>query len=196
MREGHTRYPLVQRVLDRLERWVVKREDYRAIGDGGYIFRFKVSRYRRARFVLDDGTALNPGDPIGELHMDNRYAAALHDDGGGGFRFRRELFRVLPALARDLDTRPEYRDIQVVGGASLFWRAGGLGARLGFQHQPLPAFTRWWLGTWERILLAAYHPEGLQRLGRGRPAELQQIWITRRALARFLDAKASAERGE
>jgi hypothetical protein len=196
MREGHTRYPLVQRLLDRLERWVVKHEDYRPIGDGGYIFRFKVSRYRRPRFVLDDGTVLNPGDPIGELHMDNRYAAALHDDGGGAFRFRRELFRVFPALARDLAARPEYRDIQVVGGASLFWRAGGLATRLGFQHQPLPPFTRWWLGTWERILLAAYHPEGLRRLERGRPAELQQVWVTRHALERFLDASAWAEPGE
>jgi hypothetical protein len=186
MPDARDGYPLVQRLLDGLERWVVKREGYRHIGDGDYILRFKVSRYRRARHVLKDGTVLNPGDPIGELHMDNRFAAALHEDGAGAFRFRREIFRVFPALARDLANRPEYRDIQAVGGASLFWRTGGLAARLGFEHQRLPGFTRWWLGTWERILLAAYHPEGLRRLGQGRRAELEQIWITRRALERFL----------
>jgi hypothetical protein len=176
-------YPLVRRLLDRLDRWVARREDYRPVGEGGYIFRLKVARYRRARFVLRDGTVLNRGDPVGELHMDNTVAAALHDGpSAGAFRFRQELLRVLPALAHDLATRPEYRDIQVVGGASILWRDIGLGPRLGFDHQPLPPFTRWWLGTWERILLAAYHPEGLRRLERGRPAVLEQVWLTRRVL--------------
>jgi hypothetical protein len=195
MAEDRSPYPLLQRVLDRLERWVIRREDYRPIGGGGYLFRLKVARYRRARVVLNDGTVLNPGDPVGELHMDNRFAAALHDGGKGAFRLRRELFRAFPALARDLAARPEYRDIKAVGGASLFWRAGGLAERVGFQMQPLPPFTRWWLGTWERILLAAYHPEGRRRLTQGRPAVLQQMWMTRRALERFLERGAAAGLG-
>ncbi|HLW46189.1 MAG TPA: hypothetical protein VKW09_00260 [bacterium] len=187
MRHRRNGYPPAQRLLDRLERWVIRHEDYRPIGDGAYLLRMKVARYRRARFILRDGTVLNPGDPVGELHMDNRFAAALHEDGSGAGRFRREIFRVFAALARDLAVRPEYRDIRVVGGASLFWRDGGLAARLGFEQQPLPAFTRWWLGTWERILLTAYHPEGRRRLERGRPVELRQMWMTRGTLQRFLD---------
>jgi hypothetical protein len=188
MREERNAYPLAQRLLDRLERWVARREQYRPIGNGGYIFRLKIARYRRSRLILRDGTVVTPGDPVGELHIDNRFAAALHDDGPGAFGFRRETARALAALAHDLATRPEYRHIQAVGGASLLWHAGVLGARLGFETQPLPPFTRWWLGTWERILAAAYHPEGLRRLGRGRRAELQQMWITRRALERFLNS--------
>jgi hypothetical protein len=188
MPDERNAYPLAQRLLDRLERWVARREDYRLIGNGGYILRLKIAQYRRSRLVLRDGTVLTPGDLVGELHIDNRFAAALHEDGSGAFGFRREIVRVLPALAHDLATRPEYREIQAVGGASLFWRAGVLGASLGFEHQPLPPFTRWWLGTWERILMAAYHPQGLRRLGRGRRANLQHVWITRRTLERFLNS--------
>ena len=41
-------------------------------------------------------------------------------------------------------------------------------SKTGFEQRPLPPFTRWWQGTWERILLAGYHPEGQRRLRKGR----------------------------
>ena len=65
---------------------------------------------------------VRPGALAGELHVDNRLAAALHAKGRGGLRYRREVFRALPALARDLETRPEYRAIEMIGGSSLFWQ--------------------------------------------------------------------------
>jgi len=140
-----------------------------------------------------DGTVVDRGDLVGELHLDNHLAATLHAEGSGGFRFRHEILRLLPALALDLETRPEYRAINAIYGASLFWRSASLAAKAGFESRPLPPFTRWWLGTWERILLATYHPEGQRRLGKGRRTELRQVWITRRTLARFIErATASA----
>lgn len=183
----------MKRVLTWLDRWVERRERYRPIGDGGYILRLKTARYRGPRLVLRDGTVVNPGDVVGELHLDNERAAALHRAGNSGFRFRQELLRLLPALALDLGTRPEYRHISAVGGATLFWRSPALIARMGFERRPLPPFTRWWLGTWERILLAAYHPEGQRRLGKGRRTELQYVWLTRRGLLRFAERAAPAE---
>ena len=174
-----------KRFLQWLDRWVERHEQIRPIGEGGYIFRMRVTRHRGRRVVLKDGTVVDPGDLVGELHLDNERAVALHAEGHGGFRFRQELFRLLPALGLDLQTRPEYRTIKALFGASLFWRNPSLVARAGFEQRPLPPFTRWWLGTWERILLASYHPQGRRRLGKGRRAELREVWITRRTLARF-----------
>jgi hypothetical protein len=165
--------------LDGLERWFERKYRIRPIGEGGYIFRLGLIRHHGARVVLRDGTVVEAGDLVGELHMDNQRAASLHTEGRGGFRFRREVFRLLPALANDLEARPEYRGIDAVCGASLFWAEA---EKAGFEHRPFPAVTRWWLGWWERFLLARYHPDGRQRLMKGHRTELRQVWITRRTL--------------
>jgi len=184
---------MIRRMLYALDRWVVRHERYRPVGDGGYICHIRIARYRRVPLVLADGTVVNPGDPIVELHLDNLAAAALNQGGKGGLRFRREMLRMMPALARDLSSRPEYRDICAVGAATVFSSSSRLVAMLGFEFRPLPAYTRWWLGTWERILLANYHHEGRRRLRRVRQGALQHIWISRRALLRYLDADGPAE---
>lgn len=176
-----------RRMLDALDLWVAAHEGFRPIGEGGYIFRFRATRHWGRRLTLADGTQIGPGDRIGELHIDNQRAAALHRNGHAAIRFRHELLRAFLALAADLATRPEYRTIQAVGGASLFWEGA---AQWGFEHRPLPAFTRWWLAWWERFLLAQYHPDGQRRLS-GRRMELRKVWITRRALRRLAERAAS-----
>jgi len=50
-----------------------------------------------------------PGDLVGELHLDNQ-RAALHAVSNAGFRFRRELFRLLPALSPRSPTSRVPRD--------------------------------------------------------------------------------------
>lgn len=165
--------------VDWLERWFERRYQIRPIGEGGYVLRFGIIRYRGPHLTLGDGTVVAPGDPVGELHMDNRRVAALHTEGRAGLRYRREVFRLLPVLAHDLRTRPEYSAINAVCGASLFWAEA---VWAGFENRPLPVFSRWWLGWWERYLLARYHPAGRRRLAEGRRTELRQLWITRRTL--------------
>ena len=90
---------MIRRMLYALDRWVVRHERYRPVGDGGYICHIRIARYRRVPLVLADGTVVNPGDPIVELHLDNLAAAALNQGGKGGLRFRREMLRMMPALA-------------------------------------------------------------------------------------------------
>ena len=180
--------------LDRLEGWFERRYDIRPIGEGGYIARLGLIRYRGPTLAFTDGTVVRRGALVGELHVDNRRAAALHEGGKGGLRYRREVFRALPALARDLRTRPEYREIEMIGGPSLFWEEARLA---GFEHRPLPLFTRWWLAWWERFLLARYHPAGRRRLAEGSRTEIRQIWMTRRTLlARYGGEARTGERRE
>ncbi len=162
-----------------LEDWFERRYAVRPIGEGGYILKLGLVRYRGPALTFRDGTVVRRGDLVGELHIDNRRTAALHEGGQGGFRYRREVFRVLPVLAQDLRTRPEYQAVQAVGGPSLFWEEA---IHAGFEHWPLPAFTRWWLTWWERFLLARFHPAGRARLGEGHRTELRQAWMTRRTL--------------
>ena len=169
----------VTRWSDWLEDWFDRRYAIRPIGGGGYIIRLGLIRYRGPSRVFRDGTVLRRGDLVGEVHVDNRRAAGLHEGRKAGFRYRREVFRALPELARELRTRPEYQPIQAVGGPSLFWEEATLA---GFEHWPLPKFTRWWLALWERFLLARYHPLGRARLAEGSRTELRQIWMTRRTL--------------
>jgi hypothetical protein len=166
-------------LLDRLETWFDRRYDVRPVGGGGYIIRLGLIRYRGAALTFHDGTVVKRGALAGEIHVDNRRAAALHEGGMGGLRYRREVFRALPALARDLRTRPEYQAVEIVGGPSLFWDEARL---VGFEHWTLPGITRWWLTRWERFLLARYHPAGRRRLAEGNRRELRQIWMTRRTL--------------
>ncbi|HLW49050.1 MAG TPA: hypothetical protein VKW09_14970 [bacterium] len=175
-------------VVDRLNRWFQRRFDIREIGDGGYILKLGLVRHRGPRYVFRDGTVVNPGDLVGELHMANDRTARLHGEGKPGLRFRREVFRLMAPLARDLRERPEYRDIRALCGASLFWAEA---ERAGFEHRPLPAFTRWWLTWWERFLLAKYHPEGRGRLAEGRRTELRQAWLTRTTLEQLVARGAS-----
>jgi peptidoglycan-N-acetylglucosamine deacetylase len=162
-----------------LDRWFARRYKIRPIGEGGFIFRLGLVKHGGPRLEFRDGTVVRPGDLVGELHMDNARAAALHAQGRAGFRFRREVFRVLPALAQDLERRPEYRSLPAVCGASLLWAEAEVA---GFEHRPLPAFMRWWLTWWERHLLAKYHPQGRRRLTMGNRTDLRQIWMTRRTL--------------
>jgi hypothetical protein len=169
----------VTSITDRVEAWFERRYDIRPIGEGDYILRLGLIRHRGPDLTFRDGTVLRRGDLVGELHVDNRRAATLHGGRKGGFRYRREIFRALPALARDLRTRPEYHTIQAVGGPSLFWEEA---TAVGFEHRPLPLFTRWWLTWWERFLLARYHPAGRARLAEGNRKELRQILMTRRTL--------------
>jgi hypothetical protein len=175
----------------RLDRWFERRFDVREIGEGGYILKLQIVRHKGPRLVFRDGTVINPGDHVGEFHMVNERAAELHASGTPGLRFRREVFRVMAPLARDLRDRPEYREIKAICGASLFWAEA---ERAGFENRPLPPFTRWWLTWWERFLLARYHPEGQGRLAEGHRTELRQIWLTRATLER-LAARASRATG-
>ena len=170
---------LVNRLEEWLERWFVRRFEIREVAEGGHIFRIGVVRYRGAGHTFADGTAVTRGDKVGELHINNLRVAALHESRHAGFRYRREVFRVLAALAKEVQTRPEYLALRAFGGPSLFWNEATL---LGFEQWPVTRVAQWWNGAWERHLLARYHPAGRHRLAVGNRIESRQIWISRKTL--------------
>ena len=60
--------PRMRWFFDWLGRWVDRHEKIHPVGEGGYILKWRVTRYRGPRLVLQDGTVVERGDSIGELH--------------------------------------------------------------------------------------------------------------------------------
>jgi hypothetical protein len=128
---------------------------------------------------LADGTTIRPGDPIGELHLDNarvREVVAAH--GWSGVRF---VLHDLPFLAR-WASRPD------LGPRPIAFHAGGLlaplAARAGFEVRPRRRSPRARLDEWYlRWLMGHWSPAGRARLARGHSRlRSANAWISTEAL--------------
>ena len=162
----------------------------------GPILRVRITRYRGHPFAMADGTLIRPGDPIGELHLNNERTAALHD-GGGGFRWvgleaRRAFHASLAALAERVGDAPRYGALKAFTATTIFYHGT---ERMGFQVRPLPRpLVSRVVAATQRCLLAHFHPLGRRRPGRRRFAEARQIWISRDELLRRYASERSSAR--
>lgn len=130
--------------------------------------------------AFDDGTVLNPGQPVGTLHFDNKYLL-MHTASQGrrvGLVFREKLFRSLEQLARTAHTG-KYRHLPVYTGVT--WLASH-GEKIGFRTEPLAENWRNRLLVFHfSVILYAFYGRGKagNRLNRLRP---RRFWLTRRQL--------------
>jgi len=146
---------------ERLDR---RRRRIRMIRGGG-VAGIEFTRHRGAPLRLRDGTLVNPGDLIGEFHLDNAlikellpvqgHAAILH--------IARDDLRTLAAWARRVS--PDRRPVAYHGESILVPYA----KRMGLEVYPRrsTAWTRlqdWYL----RGVMARWAAEGKQRLRHGR----------------------------
>ncbi len=98
----------------------------------------------RAPITLPDGTHVNPGETMGDIHLWNERAPEVPPSGPNlawALGLRRKIIRSLRELAAYVDQAPEYAGVRVFRGGTSFTRRGGLGealtggdlaARLGF----------------------------------------------------------------
>nr|WP_221269532.1 polysaccharide deacetylase family protein [Deinococcus budaensis] len=161
----------LDRVLDRLSR------TRPAGGRADNLFRVGRVRFPLPHVTLADGTPVPRGTPAAEFHVNN---PLLVDLGlRRSLRLAREDFR---AVARDLQTRPELGDAQVVFCLSAL---SPLLATLGFETQALsPADTRR-LQTWANVLRRAY----------GSDPDAPEPKLSVMGRAGFLERYGTAERG-
>lgn len=121
-----------------------------------------VKAYRGPSRVLSDGTTLQRGDPILNLHFNNELMFQLAKEAVHPMQLAVQLVRrataFLPVLAQHLEQDPQYREVKALYGISLIHR----GTRaFGFEALDLPTgFSRWVTHVYLRLLLAVIHPEG------------------------------------
>lgn len=161
------------------------------------IFLVRFTRYHGPTVTLPDGTKINPGDTVAELHLHNARVPDLATR-GGAFTLLRMMAGDLGALAawieRSAEAEPPAK-MRAVVGLTLLGRAAG---RLGFSVRERPHTFKAWL---DRLfmtgLLALYSPEGLARLARGTtygtyPTE---VWMSRATLQRRYGSASFAPEG-
>jgi hypothetical protein len=187
---------VLQRLLprpwfDRFERWWARRHgvfDYAPDS----VLRLQLHPHAGPPVRLSDGTVVQPGDPVAEVHVDSARLARLHAELGDarkvGLQFARELTYAFAALARHLRDHPDLPAVAVFGN-TLYWQGS---ERLGWEVRDLPpGLHTWLLQAWLHFLVWYYHPQGVRRIsGRPRLARVRQIWISRsRLVALYADAE-------
>jgi hypothetical protein len=158
------------------ERLMLRRHPVEPIRPSG-LFEFRLDVHRGPDLQLADGALVRRGDPILELHLDNRGLVAMRKKQGySTWRAVHTLRADVGALGARL-AAGDFGRIVAVHGVSLMGGAGGL---LGFETRELPhnlktAFQRYFLAG----LDAVYHPAGMARLdGRARLRWPVEVWMS------------------
>lgn len=156
-----------------------------------------VKKHRGAGFTCEDGTRIEAGDRIGELHLDNAAVLGLTSSAAPS-----SAALALTRLARSsmrqvyvaMETIPELADVKALVGVTLLHR--GLVHGLGFEQRRLSSrFEERMCALYLRMLLRWMHPEGKRRV-RGSEEKLVPMKLihSRRSLAlRFGSSAAVAQ---
>ncbi len=129
-----------------------------------------VKKHKGAAIICEDGTRIERGDRIGELHLNNRMVLELTADHGANraaLRTARLARASLKEIASALERKPELAGVKALVGVTLLHR--GLTHGLGFEQRALPSKAYEMATTlYLKLLLRFLHPEGLGRSERCR----------------------------
>ncbi len=148
-----------------------------------HLFEVRFMRYHARSITLADGTHVEPGDRVAELHLQNadlRDAIAKH----GQWRVLLMLRDDLAALAQ-WSRSPDFpAGVKAVWGLSMLGRAA---PRLGFSVRERPHTVHAWFDRFFLLgLLALYNRSGRSRLERGTTYSRYpvEVWMSRGELER------------
>lgn len=146
------------------------------------IFMVRVETYHGRPIVLPDGTSVDRGDVVGELHVDNR--ALLATVGERKWDAAPRMREDLRAIAQAVEDGVFGSDLRAFYGMTLLSRAAG---RVGFtvrSRHPTP--LAWFDRIYMQGLLLLYAPEGSERVARGTSKGFYpgEVWLSRGELLR------------
>lgn len=143
------------------------------------MLRYALERHRGERVVLHDATVIANGDPIVELHFDNRRLVELTRAGTSPWPLFQLARGDLVELEKMLSSGT-LGDVKALHGMTLFAPAG---TRLGFEVHTLPRIWRFRL---ERFFMAGlvmlYNPAGWGAAVRQADRWPGEIWMGRATL--------------
>ena len=158
-----------------------------------------VKKYKGAPFVCEDGTRIERGDRIGELHLNNGMVLALTRELGAdraALQTARLARNSLRQIREELDGRLAPARVKALVGITILHR--GLTHGLGFEQRPLASkrferLTAFYL----KLLLRFMHPDGMGRSERSK-LKLTPVMLvcTRDNLGRKFGARSSVPRKE
>ncbi|MFU8831966.1 MAG: YkoP family protein [Wenzhouxiangella sp.] len=170
----------------------------------GPLLYVRKTRYSGPVRELADGTQLRRGEPVGELHFNNRGLEQAQRGGGHhGFVFARLMLQALASLAQA--ARQDAGLKSVTGFHGVTWIRPH-GNRVGFEARQLPSGWRTWLLGWYfRLVLYAFNPSSLRETDRqsdrqtgrhkasqssrrvARRLEVYEFWLSREQLLEKFD---------
>ncbi|KUK36838.1 MAG: hypothetical protein PWQ99_23 [Clostridia bacterium] len=153
----------------------------------GSLFRLNLREYRGPVLTLRDGTALHPGDMVGELHLANRQLLELQQKCGNQIQavmcVKKELKQSLSQLATLVAQGKVDPQVKAFFGITIFHQGARL---LGFEVEEIRSrFWRFCFRCGQLLLLATYHPLGFRRFQKGHQSLVPKvIWMSRSQLIR------------
>lgn len=137
-----------------------------------------IKKHHGRPIVCEDGTVIEEGDRIGELHLDNASVLVLTGSAApsaAALSVARLARASLRQIYVSLLTVPELRDVKALVGITLLHR--GLVHGLGFEQRRLASrFAERACAVYLRLLLRFMHPDGRNRV-RGQEDKLQPMML-------------------
>lgn len=178
-------------VADRLLRVIHHIRPLKADDSG--IIRFNLRHYKGPTRVLNDGSKVETGDTIIELHLNNAWFKERRQLNLRASQSPREFLgcfaQDLRLLAQQIDSGM-FGNITALHGSTILHVAA---RRLGFQVDELPD-SLWKKGGrfYMAGLMQVYHLRGAEVSGlREKPLELKEVWLSRAALLAKYGSKHS-----
>lgn len=164
--------------------------EWRSEGKLDYgICKLLIKRHAGEAIVCADGTRIEAGDRVGELHLDNRRMLEMSGTVGAdraALKTARLARASLRRIAEAMEGDPRLAEVKGLLGTTLLHR--GLVHGLGFECRPLPSRSlERWTAVYLQTLLRFLHPAGRLRT-QGSKAKLvpMQLIHSRQSLKRSM----------
>lgn len=193
-----------------LDAMVRRASTYRELDNNpDFLFRIQYRRSPHAhRFA--DGTQVNVGDPIIEIHLWNEHIPPMPETGpdlAWAQAFYRRFRNSLRVLAQHVATSPDLREVRAVHGR-IFVDLGGrdpatlMLRRLGFEFERVPEpdtiwgrIGRFFVTMYAGWLIWAYNPGSLKTASIWQK-DLIDVWMSRARLLQLKDVGSRSRVGE
>ncbi len=165
----------------------------RPVPDSRGTFLVACHRHRGDRVALADGTVVERGDPIAEIHFWNGHIANRAGSRASSVTWRivADFRDDLGALARAIAAGRIAGEAKAVYGAS---PVAGAAARFGFLVRPMPrGLRRSLLTTWQHLIRWVFRPAAV---GPAMEAETAEMWMSTAELMRRFGGRTGHRPGE